>query len=84
MFISYIGSGFFCLGFVMLLHWVFGWSTLASFGLLVAVVGLCFVWWFRFSRSAYFHLIVGHDPQVTTAVDKGELEIKMPNTTSQN
>lgn len=84
MFISYIGSGFFCLGFVMLLHWVLGWSTMASFALLLVIVGVFFVWWFRFSRAVYFHIVVSHDKQTTAAVDAGSLEVPQPETTAKN
>ena len=84
MFISYIGSAFFSLGFVMLLHWVFDWSTAASFGLLLVVAGLLFVWWFRFSRSVYFHLVSKFDPRIAAAVDAGELSVPPPAVTAQN
>ena len=72
MFISYIGSGFFCLGFVMLLHWVFELSFGLSFLLLFVVAAVFFVWWFRFSRSFYFHIIQKYQPKVTEAVDSGQ------------
>ena len=84
MFISYIGSAFFCMGFVMLLHWVLGWSTAGSFVALLAVVGLCFVWWFRFSRSVYFHLVSKYSAETTKAVDAGELNVPTPSPTSKN
>ncbi len=78
MFISYIGSGFFCLGFVMLVHWVFGWSMVASFAALTAVFGVLFVWWFRVSRSAYIALVYGFKPEVAASVDAGNLHIPVP------
>ena len=78
MFISYIGSGFFCLGFVMLLHWVVGWSLGGSFLALIAVVGVGFVWWFRFSRSAYLHMLYGYDPEVAAAARAGRLRVETP------
>ncbi len=84
MFLSYIGSAFFCLGFVMLLHWVLGWSTAASFAVLLVIAGLLFVWWFRFSRSAYFHLVTKYHPEATEAVDSGTLTVPVPKSTSQN
>jgi uncharacterized protein (DUF983 family) len=84
MFISYIGSAFFCLGFVMLLHWVFDWSTAASFAALLAVAALMFVWWFRFSRSVYFHLVTKYRPEMTQAVDDGTLNVPIPAATSRN
>ena len=84
MFISYIGSGFFCLGFVMILHWVIDWSMAGSFAMLFLVAGIFFVWWFRFARSAYFHLIQGYDPEIGAAVDAGALDVPAPETTAKN
>ena len=82
MFISYIGSGFFCLGFVMLLHWVVGWSLGASFAALLAVVALGFVWWFRFSRSAYIHILYGYRPEVAAAARAGRIKVDTPDIVS--
>lgn len=61
MFISYIFTGFFCLGFVLFFHWGLGWSTGASFGLLLAVGVLLFVFIFRFARSIWINLIIKFD-----------------------
>lgn len=68
----------------MLLHWVLGWSTMLSFFLLLVVVGIFFVWWFRFSRAVYFHIVVSHDPQTTAKVDAGTLDVPAPKTTAKN
>jgi uncharacterized protein (DUF983 family) len=84
MFISYIGSAFFCLGFVMLLYWVIGWSKFLSFAMLILVAAVCFVWWFRFSRSAYFHLVTKYKPKITEAVDEGKLDITPPRSISSH
>lgn len=84
MFISYIGSGFFCLGFVMVLKWVLGWSMVASFAALIAVAALLFVWWFRFSRSTYFHLVQRFDPAISDAAANRELNVPTPETTAKN
>lgn len=84
MFISYIGSGFFSLGFVMLLHWVLGWSMAGSFAALLAIGAVFFVWWFRFSRSVYLHLTEGYDPAVAAAVEAGTLDVAAPETTTNN
>lgn len=81
MFISYIGSGFFCLGVVMFLRWVLGWSMIASFAALIAIVALLFVWWFRVARSAYLNLVYGYKPEVAAAVDAGSLNVTPPETT---
>ncbi|NJC25136.1 DUF983 domain-containing protein [Neolewinella antarctica] len=78
MFISYIGSGFFSLGFVMMTHWVFDLGLGLSMVLLLIVVGLFFVWWFRFSRSVYFHLVTKYQPKVTEAIDSGNVTKSIP------
>ncbi|MCP9235882.1 DUF983 domain-containing protein [Lewinella sp. JB7] len=83
MFISYIGSGFFCLGVVMFLRWVLGWSMLASFLVLIAIVGILFVWWFRVSRSAYLNLVYGYRPEVAASVEAGTLKVAPPETVNQ-
>ena len=57
---------------------------MASFALLLAVVGIFFVWWFRFSRAVYFHIVVSNDKQTTAAVDAGTLEVPQPETTAKN
>ena len=84
MFVSYVGSGFFCLGFVMLLHWVLGWSLGGSFALLLLVTAVFFVWWFRFSRTLYFHLVTRFDPVVAAAAASGTLSVPEPEVTSRN
>ncbi len=53
MFISYIFTGFFCLSFVGITHWVFGWSTGASFGVLILILAIFFVWIYRMARSIW-------------------------------
>lgn len=63
MFISYIFTGFFCLGFTMILHWVIGWSTAASFAALIAVCAILFVYIFRLARSIWINLNIKYDPR---------------------
>lgn len=58
MFISYIISGWFCIGFVILLHWVLGWSLAASFVALISVCVFFFIYLFRLSRSIWLGLMV--------------------------
>ena len=62
MFISYIFTGWFSIAFVLLLHWIFKWSTAASFAALIAVLALFFVYIFRLSRSIWLNLMVKADP----------------------
>ena len=64
MFISYIFTGFFCLAFTMLLHWVVGWSITASFVALIVVCAVFFVYIFRFARSMWINLNIKYDPQM--------------------
>jgi uncharacterized protein (DUF983 family) len=63
MFLSYIFTGFFCIFFVLFFHWVLDWSTNASFALLIAVLGLGFVYIFRLARALYLGIHVSYDPQ---------------------
>ncbi len=62
MFISYIFTGWFCIGFIAFFHWVLGWSTAVSFGLLIAVMALLFVYIFRLARSIWINMNVKYDP----------------------
>lgn len=62
MFLSYILSGFFCLGLVAFIHWVLGVALIPSFLILLAVVGFLFVWFFRIARVLWIHIVVAHRP----------------------
>lgn len=61
MFMSYIITSFFSLGLVGICILVFGWSVEASFALLLVMIGIFFVWFFRTSRSAWIHMTVKYD-----------------------
>lgn len=61
MFISYIFMGWFCIGFVALLHWVLDFSLETSFVALIAVVAFFFVYIFRLARSIWLSLNVKYD-----------------------
>lgn len=63
MFLSYILTGWFCLAFVAIVHWVIGWGLIPSFLLLLAVTGFLFVWFFRISRSIWIHINVKYKPE---------------------
>lgn len=62
MFISYIFTGWFCIIFIALFHWVLGWSLNASFGLLIAVCAILFVYIFRLARSIWISINVKYNP----------------------
>jgi uncharacterized protein (DUF983 family) len=67
MFISYIFMGFFCIGFVAFFHWVLGWSTAASFALLIAFCALFFAYIFRLARSIWLNINYKFDPKKAKA-----------------
>lgn len=56
MFISYIFTAWFCLFFIMFFHWILDWSLMTSFGLLLAVCALFFVYFFRLARSIWLNI----------------------------
>jgi uncharacterized protein (DUF983 family) len=62
MFISYIFTGFFCISFVLALHWGLGWSTGASFGALIAICAIFFVYIFRLARAIWLSINVRYNP----------------------
>lgn len=62
MFISYIFTGWFCIIFIALFHWVLGWSLNTSFALLIAVCAILFVYIFRLARSIWISINVKYDP----------------------
>lgn len=62
MFISYIFTGWFCIGFIAFFHWVLGWSTATSFALLIAVCALLFVYIFRLARAIWLNINYKYDP----------------------
>ena len=64
MFISYIFTGFFSLGFAMFFRWVLGWSMGATFGLLIFVLAVFFIWIFRMARSIWINMVIHYEPEI--------------------
>jgi len=62
MFLSYIFTAFFTLGLVMFLHWVLKWSMSSSFIVLLLILGILFVWFFRVARSAWLGIVTKYSP----------------------
>jgi uncharacterized protein (DUF983 family) len=62
MFISYILTGWFCLLFVggLMLGFGVGWE--AAFLLLLIVMAILFVWFFRISRAIWININVKYNP----------------------
>lgn len=63
MYISYIFTGFFSLGFIMFFHWVLDWGMAASFGLLIAFFAIVFIYVFRLARSIWIHMNIKFRPE---------------------
>ncbi len=63
MFISYIFTGWFCIVFIAFFHWYLGWSTGASFALLIFVMAILFVWIFRLARAIWININVKYSPE---------------------
>lgn len=68
MFVSYIFTAFFCIGFALFFHWGLGWSVEASFGLLITVLAILFVFIFRLARALYININVFYDPDAAKNV----------------
>lgn len=62
MFISYIFVGFFSLGLTSLLVFYFNLSIEVTFGILIGILAIFFLWNLRFSRSIWIHLLIKYDP----------------------
>ncbi len=62
MFISYIVSGFFCLGFVGFFVWVLDYSQTVAFSLLSVFLVINFVYIFRISRLMWINVNVKYNP----------------------
>ncbi len=65
MFISYIITAFFCLGFVGGLILFTDISVNMAFVLLLIVISILFVWFFRVSRAIWINMNVKYDKQVS-------------------
>ena len=63
MFISYVMTSFFSLGFVGLCMFVLGFSINGSFALLILVLAVLFVWIFRLARAIWINANVKYDPK---------------------
>jgi uncharacterized protein (DUF983 family) len=68
MFISYILTGWFCLIFVGSLMLVAGIKWQTAFGLLLVVIAILFVWFFRISRAIWINFNVKYDARIAGQV----------------
>ena len=63
MFISYIITSFFSLSVVGIAMLVLDWSIEASFAILIGILAICYVWFFRIARSVWISMTVKYDPE---------------------
>ncbi|MEO1623905.1 MAG: DUF983 domain-containing protein [Bacteroidota bacterium] len=70
MFISYIISAFFCLGFAGFCVGVLGMGINQSFALLIFVCAIFFIWYFRFARSVWINLMYHYNPDKARQAQK--------------
>ena len=64
MFLSYGMVAWFCIGFIILLHWVLDWGLEASFAVLIFILAVLYGWIFRFSRSLWLSLNVKYQADI--------------------
>jgi len=62
MFISYIITGFFSLGFVAFCMFALGMSVDTSFIWLIVIIAILFVWFYRIARSIWLNVNVKYNP----------------------
>ena len=65
MFVSYIFMGWFSIAFMAFFHWVLGWSLFGSFGFMLLVVVIFFVYIFRLGRSLWINMNYKYDPEAS-------------------
>lgn len=64
MFISYIFTGWFCIAFAVVVHWVFDYSLNVTFFWMILILAIFFVYIFRSARSLWIHVNVKYDPTI--------------------
>jgi uncharacterized protein (DUF983 family) len=62
MFISYILSGFFCIFYLVIAILALKWNPVVGIGSLLVVMGIFFVWLFRFARAIWLSINLKYDP----------------------
>lgn len=84
MFTSYIITSFFSLGVVGFCILVLDWSVEASFALLIGMLAVLFVWFYRTARAAWIHMTVRHDPNAIRNYNAVDAEEQFPDYVGRN
>ena len=84
MFMSYIITSFFSLGVVGFAMLVLDWSVEAAFGLLIGILAICYVWFFRTARSAWINITVKYDPDAIAKAGDMHIDKDLPTYVNKN
>ena len=84
MFMSYIITSFFSLGLVGFCILVLGWSVEASFALLIGILIVMFVWFFRTARATWIHMTVKYDPDAISRFESSDKGKEYPKYVGRN
>ena len=61
MFVSYILWGWFSILFCLALVFIYDWTVMQAFLLLLVISAIFFVWLFRISRSIWIHIVIKYN-----------------------
>ena len=84
MFISYIITSFFSLGVVGFAMLVLDWSVEAAFGLLIGILAICYVWFFRTARSTWISVTIKYDPDAIEKAKDIDMDKELPTYVNKN
>lgn len=84
MFISYIITSFFSLAVVGFAMLVLDWTIEGAFVMLIVILAVCYVWFFRTARSTWIHVTIGYDPDAIEKAQDGDLEKELPSYVNKN
>ena len=84
MFMSYIITSFFSLGLVGFCILVLNMSVNASFIVLLIVIGLLYVWFYRIARSVWLSMNVKYDPDAIQRAEEEGFDPETPGFVNKN
>ncbi len=84
MFMSYIITSFFSLGLVGFCILVLDWSVNGSFALLLVVIGVLYVWFYRTARSVWLGMNVKYDPKAIQKAERDGVDHDTPDYVNRN